>query len=96
MEEEDIPWAGLHHDGLPQDPDDGLQPLRVHRGQVPLPLVIQPAKLVRAGDHLQAAILPEHRTKSKETTKFCVNFLSAYNDICRYQNVLFYQVCAEG
>ena len=59
MEEEDIPWAGLHHDGLPQDPDDSRQPLRVHRGQVPRPLVTQPAKLVRAGDDLQAAILPE-------------------------------------
>ena len=66
MEEEDIPWAGLHHDGLPQDPDDGLQPLWVHRGQVPRPLVTQPAKLVRPGDDLQAAILPEQDKLGKQ------------------------------
>ena len=58
MEEEDIPWAGLHHDRLPQDPDDGLQPLRVNRGQIPRPLVTQAAQLVRARDDLEAAILP--------------------------------------
>lgn len=94
MEEEDIPRAGLHHDGLPQDPDDSLQPLRVHRGQVPCPLVTQPAKLVRAGDDLKAAILPEQRKILKQNNVMST-FRLPYN-ICRYQNVLFYQVCAEG
>ena len=61
MEEENIPWVGLDHHGLPQDPDDGLQSLRVHRGQVPRPLVTQPAQLMRAGNDLQTAILPGSR-----------------------------------
>ena len=58
VEEENIPRAGLHHDGLPQDPDNGLHSLRIHRGQVPGPLVTQPAQLVRARNDLQTSILP--------------------------------------
>ena len=58
MEEENIPGPGLHHDGFPKDLDDSLQSLRVHRGQVPGPGMAQPAQVVRAGDDLEAAILP--------------------------------------
>ena len=58
MEEEAVPGAGVGGDWLPQQPRDGRQPRGLHRGEVPRPRVAQPAQLVRAGDQLQAPVLP--------------------------------------
>ena len=58
VEEEAVPGAGVGGDWLPQQPRDGRQPRGLHRGEVPRPRVAQPAQLVRAGDQLQAPVLP--------------------------------------
>ena len=64
VEEEAVPGAGVGGDWLPQQPRDGRQPRGLHRGEVPRPRVAQPAQLVRAGDQLQAPVLPGQWSQS--------------------------------